>query len=314
MIDWNDILPAANGLWPDILKQVCGLPDTTFNRKHQPCPSCGGKDRFRWDDKLNHPGDGGAICGQCGSGDGMSWLLKLTGLSFPDAVQTVADFVGHIPVEQIAIKKKEIASRSSQNKYPHVDAHKEAMELIKKCGLIPVPDEFPKVVSRYGLFIDPMYIIRFGEHDFIANTVRNSAGKITNLMITDPDTGESDVATGGNEYHCFSWYCHSIIGKDTGKFIYLVSDWVDAHIVQQQTKSQVWICYQEMNINCVLNANKNNTRLMIACNRNDKDAINAASMHERKVVLPVNQTWKESLKAERKLHDPDQLLEGFENE
>lgn len=42
------------------------------NGKHCPCPICGGKDRFRFD---NQNGRGTYICNQCGSGDGLE-LMK----------------------------------------------------------------------------------------------------------------------------------------------------------------------------------------------------------------------------------------------
>ena len=42
------------------------------NGKHCPCPMCGGKDRFRFD---NQNGRGTYICNQCGSGDGLE-LIK----------------------------------------------------------------------------------------------------------------------------------------------------------------------------------------------------------------------------------------------
>ena len=42
------------------------------NGKHCPCPMCGGKDRFRFD---NQNGRGTYICNQCGSGDGLE-LMK----------------------------------------------------------------------------------------------------------------------------------------------------------------------------------------------------------------------------------------------
>ncbi|MDI5829610.1 hypothetical protein MJN51_36035, partial [Salmonella enterica subsp. enterica serovar Kentucky] len=41
------------------------VPDSP--RRHAPCPACGGKDRFRFDDN----GRGSFICNQCGAGDGL---------------------------------------------------------------------------------------------------------------------------------------------------------------------------------------------------------------------------------------------------
>lgn len=52
--------------------------------KHQPCPYCGGKDRFRL--FSDWPETGAAICGQCGDGDGIYWLMKILGLNFTEVV------------------------------------------------------------------------------------------------------------------------------------------------------------------------------------------------------------------------------------
>ena len=62
----SDVVAAACGYWPDILNKVgINIPS---NHKHGPCPACGGRDRFRLDDKE---GRGTWICNQCGAGDGL---------------------------------------------------------------------------------------------------------------------------------------------------------------------------------------------------------------------------------------------------
>ena len=41
----------AQGQWPRILSALAGLSPDQLTDKHQPCPLCGGKDRYRFDDK-----------------------------------------------------------------------------------------------------------------------------------------------------------------------------------------------------------------------------------------------------------------------
>src|ERR1700758_1335926 len=36
--------------WPAVLAQL-GIPETALRNKHGPCPACGGKDRYRFDNK-----------------------------------------------------------------------------------------------------------------------------------------------------------------------------------------------------------------------------------------------------------------------
>ena len=40
----------ARGRWPGILTAL-GVPAKALRNRHGPCPVCGGKDRFRFDDK-----------------------------------------------------------------------------------------------------------------------------------------------------------------------------------------------------------------------------------------------------------------------
>ena len=42
--------------------------------KHTSCPACGGKDRFRFDDKQ---GDGTFYCNQCGAGNGFQLIMNV---------------------------------------------------------------------------------------------------------------------------------------------------------------------------------------------------------------------------------------------
>ena len=65
----SEITAQAVGKW-DYIFHSLGIE--VGNGKHCPCPICGGKDRFRFD---NQNGRGTYICNQCGSGDGLE-LIK----------------------------------------------------------------------------------------------------------------------------------------------------------------------------------------------------------------------------------------------
>jgi len=78
----------ARGQWPSTLASL-GIEVGTG--KHGPCPACGGKDRFRFDDK---DGRGTHFCNQCGAGDGFRLIQKVTGLDFPGALRLVAGALG----------------------------------------------------------------------------------------------------------------------------------------------------------------------------------------------------------------------------
>lgn len=59
-------------------------------KKKTPCPACGGRDRFRFDDN----GNGDYFCQHCQGGDGLDLIGKCTHLSFPEIVKEVGAILG----------------------------------------------------------------------------------------------------------------------------------------------------------------------------------------------------------------------------
>ncbi|SSY70223.1 toprim domain-containing protein [Alysiella crassa] len=89
----NDIKTAACGNWQAIHATLGIPPHLTNTRKHQPCPHCGGKDRYRYTD---FQGNGGFICSQCtpSGGSGFDLLMLVLGLNFNESVKEVAAVLG----------------------------------------------------------------------------------------------------------------------------------------------------------------------------------------------------------------------------
>ncbi|MCF5893077.1 DUF927 domain-containing protein [Aeromonas veronii] len=85
----SDIAAVATGHWP-VLLTAMGI-DTPRGGKHGPCPICGGKDRFRLDDKG---GRGTWICNQCGAGDGLTLVSLVTGKTIKESAELIAPLVG----------------------------------------------------------------------------------------------------------------------------------------------------------------------------------------------------------------------------
>jgi len=93
-----DINKAASGRWPELLSSIAGITAKQLTNEHQPCPLCGGKDRYRFDDV---DGTGSWYCNQCGGkhqsgggGNGMTLLIRKTGMSFKEAAQKVEQHLG----------------------------------------------------------------------------------------------------------------------------------------------------------------------------------------------------------------------------
>jgi putative DNA primase/helicase len=91
-------IAAARGRWPDLLQHLAGLTPEQLTDRHQPCPCCGGADRYRFDDL---DGSGSWFCNQCGGrdgagggGSGVDLLMRLTGWSYRDACSRIEQHLG----------------------------------------------------------------------------------------------------------------------------------------------------------------------------------------------------------------------------
>lgn len=84
----------ANGRWHGILAGI-GVPDKSLRNRHGPCPICGGKDRFRFDNKG---GNGTWICNQCGAGTGVKLVEMYLGVDFKEAARVIEQHLGSAPV------------------------------------------------------------------------------------------------------------------------------------------------------------------------------------------------------------------------
>lgn len=87
-----DVREVAQGRWRSILT-VLGIDERALSGKHGPCPMCGGKDRFRFDDQE---GRGTYFCSGCGAGDGVQLAMGITGQSFRDVAREVERIAGTV--------------------------------------------------------------------------------------------------------------------------------------------------------------------------------------------------------------------------
>lgn len=97
----SKITDLAKGHWPSILATLAGLTSEQLTDKHQPCPLCGGKDRYRFDDLDN---TGSWFCNDCGgkdqtggAGNGMDMLMRRQNWTFKEAAQRIEQHLGIAP-------------------------------------------------------------------------------------------------------------------------------------------------------------------------------------------------------------------------
>jgi putative DNA primase/helicase len=130
------ISETARGRWHGILPQL-GISPKLLRNRHGPCPMCGGKDRFRFDDRE---GKGTWICNQCGSGDGAELVKRVKGVEYKEAARMIEGAAGKAGVRQSWAPK--IATRDELNQLwkraqPITPNSLVGRYLTHRCGFIP---------------------------------------------------------------------------------------------------------------------------------------------------------------------------------
>lgn len=138
------------GQWQGVLEGAgVTLPQ---GRKHGPCPMCGGKDRFRFDDR---DGRGTWICNQCGAGDGLTLFARSSCLSVKEAIPLLASICGlsrsmsASDLSRMEAHRQKAAERAEQQRQKEASQRKAAAELA-------------------NLMADEAIIIDASEHPYLA--------------------------------------------------------------------------------------------------------------------------------------------------
>jgi putative DNA primase/helicase len=103
-IDFNEIKELTTNNWHNILTSI-GLPSNSLTNRHQPCPACGGKDRFRFDNK---DGSGSFICTHFnnGAGDGFGLVMHYFDCDFKTAINAIKQVLGLTNNQAISLMPK----------------------------------------------------------------------------------------------------------------------------------------------------------------------------------------------------------------
>lgn len=143
----------AVGRWPGLLSHF-GVDPTYLVDRHGPCPACGGRNRFRFDDK---DGRGTFFCSHCGAGDGFKLLVLLKGWTFRDAAKEIEAIVGTIPASAPAPKPSEAdklatCRRMWAESSPVIPDDPVSLYLARRCGVEAVPPvirSHPRLAYRH---------------------------------------------------------------------------------------------------------------------------------------------------------------------
>jgi putative DNA primase/helicase len=125
----------ARGRWHGILPQL-GISPKVLRNKHGPCPMCGGKDRFRFDDRE---GKGTWICNRCGSGDGAELVKRVKEVSFKEAAKMIEGVTGVAkfdpPEPRYGASKEELNSIWFEQSMRVTSTDPVGQYLAKRCGI-----------------------------------------------------------------------------------------------------------------------------------------------------------------------------------
>lgn len=151
MVKIEDIKQVACGRWQDVFSS-CGI-EFRHNKKHGPCPICGGKDRFRVDDKN---GDGTWYCNHCGAGDGLKLVTLWMNNDIKQAIGYCANYFGMQAESDFDIdtakarsknaRAKQIADDHKTKEINHQLAVNTASELLEYCDV--ASSEHPYLVRK----------------------------------------------------------------------------------------------------------------------------------------------------------------------
>ncbi len=206
----SDVAAAATGHWPDLLTAV-GI-DIPRDGKHGPCPTCGGKDRFRLDNKG---GRGTWICNQCGAGDGLTLVGLVTGKPIKEAAELIAPLVGLSAggldaAERERIHQQQRAKAEQEGRLveqKRKKAARRAAAIMADCG-----QGHPSYLERKGLGAHLCAVnktlIRIGDEVFSPGCavvpLANEAKQLVNVQLIRGD-GIRHYLVGGQKqqaFHC----------------------------------------------------------------------------------------------------------------
>lgn len=171
---------AARGKWDGILTELIG--ESAVTRKHGPCPICGGRDRYRYDNKRN---DGDWYCNVCGPGDGFRLLSESLGISFAEAARRVDAVVNNVeekpfkPVIDTEKRRRRLNELWAEAKSPEVVTNYLISRGIK-------PDIIQDVQDLRGHECLPFFDgkKKVGEYPAMLALIRNNKGEPVSIHRT----------------------------------------------------------------------------------------------------------------------------------
>ncbi|MBF6929453.1 toprim domain-containing protein [Acinetobacter baumannii] len=245
-LNFDQVRDAAQGRWKEVIFPAFAIQVPAKKNQHGPCPICGGKDRFRCDDKQ---GKGTWICNQCNAGDGFALIEKARNMDYSAVLQEVGAILGlskdakiteadrerwrkkaeadRLKAEQDEIRANEAAAKRAERESKWRSFDRDCPYLERK-----QVKNFGCRINGNGHLIVPLFDIN---------------GKIWNLQTIHPD-GFKPYLNGGRINHCF-YMLGQIV--DPQQVICIAEGYATAASIHEATGYTTVVSFQSSNVDKV---------------------------------------------------------------
>ncbi|EOI7871042.1 primase-helicase zinc-binding domain-containing protein, partial [Yersinia enterocolitica] len=299
---------AATGQWP-VLLPALGIHITAGGRA-QPCPMCGGKDRFRFD---NLQGRGTWFCNQCGSGDGLNLVEKALAVTTKEAACKVAEVLGEPSNPPLP------AHNAGQEAQEKAQARQRAAEQARQLLSVAQPQAGNAYLTAKGwpeletltLHGKPLCVggITYQPGDLLF-PLTDSAGEVVNVQLINAN-GDKRTLAGGQ----VKASCHFLAGQDNA-VIWLTEGYATGLTVHHLTGESVCVALSANNLPALaqqLRTHYPDALLLLAADNDENGtgqsrATEAAQLSGGKLALPsVVGDWNDVYQQQGKLATLTQL-------
>ncbi|MHA3682625.1 primase-helicase zinc-binding domain-containing protein, partial [Yersinia enterocolitica] len=299
---------AATGQWP-VLLPALGIHITAGGRA-QPCPMCGGKDRFRFD---NLQGRGTWFCNQCGGGDGLNLVEKALAVTTKEAACKVAEVLGEpsnplLPAhnaEQETQEKAQARQRAAERAKQLLTAAR-----LQTGNAYLTAKGWPEL-ETLTLHDKPLCVggIAYQPGDLLF-PLTDSSGEVVNVQLINAN-GDKRTLAGGQVKAA----CHFLTGQDN-TVIWLTEGYATGLTVHHLTGESVCVALSANNLPALaqqLRTHYPDALLLLAADNDENGtgqtrATEAAQLSGGKLALPpVVGDWNDVYQQQGKLATLTQL-------